>query len=84
MEKKKTKVDLVYSLCEAVADIAYIAGHKLHYTGNSRGDMADYISWAKEFEKKWKGKEWGADNTVDDYIDEITKFAELKIQQQNG
>lgn len=84
MEKKKKKADIVYSLCEAVADIAYIAGYKHHYSGDSRGDMASYISWAQEFEKKWKGKEWGADDTTDDYMDEITKFAESKIQLRNG
>lgn len=76
---KKKKEEIVYSLCEALSDIAYIAGHKQYYSGNSRQDMADFIEWAKEFEEKWKNKEWGADNTDHDYIDEITKFADEKI-----
>ena len=67
----------VYSLCEAVADIAYIAGDDGYYTGDSRKDIADFISWAKEFEEKHKGIEWGV-NSETDYIDAITEFAKSK------
>lgn len=77
--KKKTRKGRGYQLCEAVADIAFIAGTRNYYGGNSREDIADFLQWAEEFESKWKGKEWGADDTDDDYIDEITKFVCAKI-----
>ena len=79
-QKKKTNKEKIYSLCEALADIAYIAGSRQYRSENSRQDIGDFIEWANEFEQKWKGKEWGADDTNDDYIDEITKFANEKIQ----
>lgn len=68
--------DQIYSLCEAVADIAFIAGQKDYYSGDSRKDMADFIEWAKEFEEKHKGIEWGLDM---DYIDSISEFAASKL-----
>lgn len=65
----------IQSLCEAVADIAYIAGHDKYYGGDSREDTANFIEWAKEFERIHEGEEW-----IDkDYIDEITKFAHEKM-----
>ncbi len=70
-----------YRLCEVVADIAYIAGLKKYYSGDSRIDMDDFISWAEEFEKKWKGKKWGEDDTQNDYILEVEKFTDAKIKQ---
>jgi len=72
MEKK------VYSLCEAVADIAYIAGYKNYYGGDSREDIAKFIGWAEEFERLNDGKEWGVD-TEEEYIEAIHNFAESKI-----
>lgn len=81
IKRKKTNNEKIYSLCEAVADIAYEAGFRRFYSGNSRQDMNDLIIWAKEFEKIWKNKEWGADDTQDDYMDEITKFANDKMTE---
>jgi hypothetical protein len=81
--KRKPTKEKTYKLCEAVADIAYIAGTRNYYGGNSRQDIEDFIHWAEEFELKWKNKEWGADETDDDYIDEITKFANEKINASN-
>ena len=78
-QKMKSQKDIIYSLCEAVADIAFIAGTKEYYSGNSRQDIEDFIHWAEEFELKWKNKDWGADDTFDDYMDEIIKFANKKI-----
>lgn len=68
--------DQIYSLCEAVADIAFIAGEKNYYRGDSRKDISDFITWAKEFEEKYKNVEWGVDY---DYIETIEKYVEGKL-----
>lgn len=68
----------IYSLCEAVADIAYIAGEKQYHTGNSREDIANFIQWAKEFEKINEGVEWGIDEGKE-YIDAIHEFTVSKL-----
>jgi hypothetical protein len=70
--------DKTYSLCEAVADIAFIAGEKKYYNGNSRQDIEDIIHWAIEFEEMYKNIEWGVESSPD-YIETITSFAETKI-----
>jgi hypothetical protein len=72
----------VYSLCEAVADIAYIAGTKKHYSGDSRKDISDFIKWATEFEEINKGVRWGEDEGKEDYIEAITDFAYQKIMNK--
>ena len=64
-------------LLETVADISYIAGLKQHYSGNSRYDIAEFISWAKEFEKMHNGTDW--DN--EDYMLAIEQYANEKIKQ---
>ena len=76
--QEPTKDEKVYSLCEAVADIAYIAGTEKYYSEDSRTDIANIIEWAKEFEKLNEGVEWGV-NSDKDYIDAITEFAEKKL-----
>jgi hypothetical protein len=68
----------VYSLCEAVADIAFIAGRKDYYSGDSRQNIANFILWAKEFEQIYKDVEWGV-NSNEEYIDAIQNFAESKM-----
>jgi len=68
----------VYSLCEAVADIAFIAGKNNYYSGDSRKDIADFIGWAKEFEKFNEGIEWGVNSDLD-YLDAIMVFTKRKI-----
>ena len=65
-----------YSLCEAVADIAYIAGNKKYYSGDSRADIRHFIELATEFEQLHKDTVWGQEL---DYITEITKFADSRI-----
>lgn len=70
--------DQIYSLCEAVADIAYIAGANNYKTENSRDSIAFFIQWAKEFEEINKGAEWGI-NTEKDYMEAIEDFAIEKI-----
>jgi hypothetical protein len=71
--------DKTYSLCEAVADISYLAGEHKYYSGNSRQDIGDFIQWAFEFEKINNGVKWGIDSNID-YIDAITSFAENKMK----
>lgn len=70
----------IYSLCEAVSDIAYIAGENKYYSGNERQDRADFIEWAKEFEKINEGVEWGVNSNID-YPDAIEEFAYSKIKK---
>ncbi|MBN8705274.1 MAG: hypothetical protein J0L62_05325 [Bacteroidetes bacterium] len=65
-------------LHETIADIAYIAGHKKYYSGDSRADMIEIISWATEFEKIHKGNVW----YEQDYMIEIEKYADQKIREQ--
>lgn len=72
-------IDKTYSLCEAVADISYIAGNKKYYSGDSRSDIAKFIEWAKEFERINKSVNWGVDDDKD-YIESINEFALLKIK----
>ncbi|MBX9784228.1 MAG: hypothetical protein K2X48_13140 [Chitinophagaceae bacterium] len=70
----------VYSLCKAVADIAYIAASENYETGNSREMTMQFIQWAEEFEQIHKRVEWGI-NFAPDYIDSIYHFTIFKIHQ---
>jgi len=74
---KKAKV---YSLCEAVADIAYIAAKENYRTNNSREIISQFIEWAKEFEYLHKHIEWGINSPLD-YIESIDYFTLYKINQ---
>ncbi|MEO8962130.1 MAG: hypothetical protein ABI325_09625 [Ginsengibacter sp.] len=44
------KKEKVYSLCEAVADISYIAAKENYRTPDSRQMISQFIEWAKDFE----------------------------------
>jgi hypothetical protein len=70
----------VYSICEAVADIAFIAAKENYETKDSREKFAQFIEWAKEFELLHKNVEWGV-NFLPEYIDSIGLFAMFKIHQ---
>ncbi len=70
----------VYSLCEAVADIAFIAAKENYETKDSREKFARFIEWAKEFEWLHKEVEWGV-NFLPEYIKSIELFAMFKIYQ---
>ncbi len=74
---KKAKV---YSLCEAVADIAFIAAEENYQTKDSREKFAQFIEWAEEFEYLHRNVEWGV-NFLPEYIDSIEYFAMFKINQ---
>lgn len=80
--EKLTNNPKVYSLCEAVADIAFIAGENKYYNGNSREDIASIIYWAIEFEEINNDIKWGIDSEMD-YIDAITLFVNNKMKN-NG
>ena len=75
MKQKK-----VYSLCEAVADITYIAATKNYRTDDSREMISQFIEWAKEFERLHKHIEWGINSPLD-YMDSIYYFTLFKINQ---
>lgn len=62
-------------LLEAVADIAFYAGRKQFYSGDSRADVSEFIRWAKEFEHIHRHTDW--DNT--DYLLSIEEFTESRI-----
>lgn len=55
MMKKKS----IYSLCEAVADISYIAAKENYTTGDGREMIRQFIHWTNEFENLHKHIERG-------------------------
>ena len=69
-----------YSLCETVADIAFIAAKQNYETRDSREKFAQFIEWAIEFEYLYRNVEWGI-NFLPEYIDSIKYFAMFKINQ---
>jgi hypothetical protein len=70
----------VYSLCEAVADISYIAATENYYTNDSREMISQFIEWATEFEYLHKHIQWGINSPLD-YIESIHYFTVFKINQ---
>ena len=74
---KKAKI---YSLCEAVADIVFIAAKENYETQDSREKFSQFIEWAKEFEYLHRTVEWGV-NFLPEYIDSIEYFTMFKINQ---
>lgn len=67
-----------YSLNEVVADIMMQVCYRKYRTETSRALIDDVISWAQEFETLHIATKWDIDA---DYIDEIEKFTELKINE---
>ena len=76
-----TNKEKVFSLCEAVADIAYIAGEREYYSGNSRQDIHDFIHWAQEFEALHVNIEWGINSDLE-YIEAIEQFTHDKLKDK--
>jgi REP element-mobilizing transposase RayT len=66
-----------YRIFETIADISYIAGYENHYSGNSRFDIREYISWGKEFERIHAKTNWDEM----DYMQTIEKFTIEKIRE---
>ena len=70
----------VYSLCEAVADITYIAAKENYRGDDSREMISQFIHWAEEFERLHEHIEWGINSPLD-YLDSIYYFTLFKINQ---
>ena len=69
------------NLLETVADIAYQAGSKGYYSGDSRADVINFVWWAKEFERIHEHTNWGEENymlTLETFTDD--KLSALKIE----
>lgn len=62
---------------QTIADIAYIAGYRRYYSGDSRLDMSEFVYWAKEFEEKDQDADW----CERDYMIEIEKYANTRIKE---
>lgn len=65
-----------YKLFEAIADIAFIAGQKGFFSGDSRTDIAEFIHWAKEFEDMNEETNWDEI----DYQEAIEAFTGHKLR----
>lgn len=67
-------------LFEAIADIAFLAGQKGFFSGDSRCDVGEFIKWAHEFEATHEDTNWDEI----DYCDAIEAFtnAKMKIEVQ--
>lgn len=63
-------------LFEAIADIAFIAGQKGFFSGDSREDIAEFIRWGKEFEAIHEDTDWDEE----DYTSAIEAFAANKLR----
>lgn len=78
-----TTQNKIYSLCEALADIAFIAAKENYETIDSREKFAQFIEWAEEFEYLHRNVVWGV-NFLPEYIDSINYFTMFKIHQWNN
>jgi len=65
-----------FKLFEAIADIAFIAGQKGFFSGDSRTDIAEFITWAKEFEDVHEETNWDEI----DYQEAIEAFTGHKLR----
>lgn len=63
-------------LFESIADIAFIAGQKGFFSGDSRADIDQFICWAKEFEDIHEDTNW--DDI--DYKDTVEAFTNTKLR----
>jgi len=73
LENKEKDIKLL----EIVVDFAYIMGRNGYFSGDSRADIQEVIYWAREFEKKNRNTDWNEA----DYISEIEKYSEDKINE---
>jgi hypothetical protein len=65
-----------FKLFEAIADIAFIAGQKGFFSGDSRTDINEFITWAQEFEDMHEDTNW--DDI--DYQESIEAFTGNKLR----
>ncbi len=70
-------------LLETVADIAYLAGASRHYSGDSREDLQQYITWAEAFERLRVVQ--GGDETYNGqpYMEAIEIFMQDKLPKHD-
>jgi hypothetical protein len=61
---------------EAIADIAFLAGQRGFFSGDSRCDVGEFIKWAHEFEAINEDTNWDEI----DYCDTIEAFTLAKIR----
>ena len=61
-------------LFEAIADIAFLAGQKGFFSGDSREDIAEFIKWANEFETIHEDTNW-------DEVDYITTMEAFTLNK---
>lgn len=74
------KKEQVYTLCEAVTDITYIAAKENFDMEDSRRKFAQFIEWAQEFQYLHRNVEFGV-TFEPEYVDSIYYFAIFKINQ---
>jgi len=65
-----------FKLFEAIADISFIAGQKGFFSGDSRTDIAEFITWAKEFEDMHEETNWDEI----DYQEAVEAFTGHKLR----
>lgn len=66
-------------LLESVADIAYEAGRRKYYSGDSREDINQFIEWAEEFEKARTVEHGDEMYFGQDYMTAIEVFCTQKL-----
>jgi hypothetical protein len=67
-----------FRLHETIADIAYIAGTRRYYSGDSRADMQNFIFWAEQFEKVHAKTDWDSEDKT--YMEAIEEYTNEKIK----
>lgn len=69
----------IYSLCEAVADLAWNFACAPVVPGDSREVVSLSIAWAQEFEDAWGARTW-LEDTGPDYLIAIDEWFLLKYR----
>lgn len=70
----------LHDYAETIADIAYEAGMRgFRPTNNSRDTIGTIIGWADKFSRLHKETDWGDK----EYLDEIEKFMEIKMNESS-
>ena len=73
MDELMTNIE-ANKLFEAIADIAFLAGQKGFFSGDSREDIAEFIKWANEFETIHEDTNW-------DEVDYITTMEAFTLNK---
>ncbi len=70
-------VEQAEDVYEALADIAWAAGHAHYHAGDSRADVVSFIEWAKEFTALHVNTDWSVADPG--YMELIWEFAQGKM-----